>query len=98
MGFVKSVTWGPNDVAWTVVKPDVGKPWTPTTAHFEQQRRVRKLNFIPGSRNQRKNNLFVKGCECTAEDVCRWCVHFHFRYNASGLAEAAAQHRVSNSA
>ena len=96
-GFAKSVSWGEKDVVGTVVKPDMGKPWRPTTTHYVEQRRVRKLFFIPGTRMQRKNDLFLKGCGCNAEDdACRWCLHFNIRYSANGLAEAAAQHRAAN--
>ena len=95
-GFVKSVTWGEKNVVGTVVKPDMGKPWRPTTTYYAEQRRLRRLHFVPGGRNQRKNDLFVKGCACTTEDVCRWCVHFNCCYNALGLAEAAAQNRATN--
>ena len=96
-GFVKSVTWGENvvDVVGTVARPDMGKPWRPTAKFYAEQLRVRRLHFSPGSRNQRKNDLFVKGCECKGEDACRWCLHFDVRYSAKGLAEAAAQHRNS---
>ena len=93
--FRKFVTWCEKDVVGTVVRPDMGKPWRPTAKFYAEQRRVRRLHFSPGSRNQRKNDLFVKGCECKGEDACRWCLHFDVRYSAKGLAEAAAQHRNS---
>ena len=95
--FRKFVTWNEKDVVGTVVKPDMGKPWRPTTAHYVESRRVRRLYFIPGTRMQRKNELFAKGCDCNSEDdACKWCLHFNLRYSANGLAEAAAQHRAAN--
>lgn len=97
-GFRKSVTWDDKNVVGTVVKPDMGKPWRPTTTYYVEQRRVRRLHFIPGSLMQRKNDFFLKGCDCNAEDVCRWCLLFNVSYSANGLAEAAAQHRATNSA
>ena len=66
--FRKFVTWNEHNVVGTVVKPDMGKPWRPTTTRYLEQRRLRKLSFIPGTRMQRKNDLFVKGCGCNAED------------------------------
>ena len=33
--FRKFVTWNEKDVVGTVVKPDMGKPWRPTTARYE---------------------------------------------------------------
>ena len=96
--FRKFATWCDQDVVGAVVKPDMGKPWRPTTTRDVESRRVRRLFFIPGTRMQRKNALFVKGCECNAEDDARrWCLHFNVRYSANGLAEAAAQHRATNS-
>ena len=95
-GPVKAATRALRDAVHAVVKPDAGKPWRPTTADYEEQRRLRQLSFAPGSRTQRKNKLFVRGCACTAEDARRWRVHFNFCYSASGLAEAAAQHRATS--
>ena len=97
-GFRKFATWkNEEDVVGTVVKPDKGRPWRPTTTHYVEQRRWRRMFFIPGNRDQRKNALFVKGCVCNAvDDACRWCLHFNVCYSASGLAEAAAQHRATS--
>ena len=94
--FRKFVSFDNKDVVDIVEKPDMGKPWRPTTTHYLETRRLRKLYFIPGTRMQRKNDLFLKGCGCNAEDdACKWCLHFNIRYSANGLAEAAAQHRAN---
>ena len=47
-GFRKFATWkNEEDVVGAVVKPDKGRPWRPTTTHYVEQRRWRRMFFHP---------------------------------------------------
>ena len=78
---------------------NTGRPkvWAHTTAYYERQRHIRRLNrtTLRAQRDMKKNAMIHRGCYCktSEEDVCRFCSHFVLTAPVLAL-EAAAWRRA----